>query len=216
MFQNGDGNKILCDRSMSDADEPVPGMIAPPKLTKGGTVSVAGLLGQAGVAASSAAAGAAAGASAAASITAKRHSIAPTAQAAAVDKGAVVRSTSGEISNLQEQGKSELFRNVHPRFIFNNLIINYANTFIAKKELTVETLEELMKSKSVREKRQEMDKKLEALRKKHEKVCLLLDEIQLTSEVRCAYYMTHFFRREVDFKFNEALKKLRSQKLSST
>lgn len=36
--------------------------------------------------------------------------------------------------------------------------------------MTVETLEELMKSKPVREKRQEMDKKLEALRKKHEKV----------------------------------------------
>ncbi len=39
-----------------------------------------------------------------------------------------------------------------------------------KKELNVETLEDLMKSKSVREKKQEMDKKLEALRKKHEKV----------------------------------------------
>ncbi|XP_034256942.1 1-phosphatidylinositol 4,5-bisphosphate phosphodiesterase classes I and II isoform X2 [Thrips palmi] len=137
---NGDGSKILCDRSMSDADEPA-GMVIPPKPPKG-PGSFAGLLGQAGVAASSAAAGAAAGASAAASIT-KRHSIAPTAQAASVDKaGAVVRSTSGEISNLQEQ---------------------------AKKELTVETLEELMKSKSVREKRQEMDKKLETLRKKHEK-----------------------------------------------
>lgn len=93
---------------MSEADESVPGMIAPPKLTKGVPGSFAGLLGQAGVAASSAAAGAAAGASAAASITAKRHSIAPTAQAASIDKGAVVRSTSGEISNLQEQGNCKL------------------------------------------------------------------------------------------------------------
>ena len=43
-----------------------------------------------------------------------------------------------------------------------------------KKDLTVETLEELMKSKVVREKKQEMEKKLETLRKKHEKVCFLL------------------------------------------
>lgn len=78
-------------------------MIAPSKLPKGTPGSFAGLLGQAGVAASSAAAGAAAGASAAASITAKRHSIAPAAQAS--DKGVVVRSTSGEISSLQEQNK---------------------------------------------------------------------------------------------------------------
>lgn len=42
-----------------------------------------------------------------------------------------------------------------------------------KKELTVETLEELMKGKAVREKKQEMEKKLETLRKKHEKVCFL-------------------------------------------
>lgn len=85
---------------MSEADESVPGLMPPPKLTKGPPGSFAGLLGQAGVAASSAAAGAAAGASAAASITAKRHSIAP-----ASDKSGVVRSASGEISSLQEQGK---------------------------------------------------------------------------------------------------------------
>ncbi|XP_026281090.1 1-phosphatidylinositol 4,5-bisphosphate phosphodiesterase classes I and II [Frankliniella occidentalis] len=183
---NGDGSKALCDRSMSDADDTVSGMIAPPKLTKGVPGSFAGLLGQAGVAASSAAAGAAAGASAAASITAKRHSIAPGAQSSSAP--AVVRSTSGEISGMQEPGKLSLLEEV-------------------KKELNVETLEELMKSKAVREKRQEMDKKLEALRKKHEKERSRLQiqrGSQDTEKPKPKFYMS-----------NKLVKRLSRQNISS-
>ncbi|KAK3909225.1 1-phosphatidylinositol 4,5-bisphosphate phosphodiesterase beta-3 [Frankliniella fusca] len=184
--QNGEGNKAFCDRSMSDADDTVSGMIAPPKLTKGVPGSFAGLLGQAGVAASSAAAGAAAGATAAASITAKRHSIAPGTQSSSAP--AVVRSTSGEISATQEQGKLSLLEDV-------------------KKELNVETLEELMKSKAVREKKQEMDKKLEALRKKHEKERSRLQiqrGSQDTEKPKPKFYMS-----------NKLVKRLSRQNISS-
>lgn len=54
-------------------------------------------------------------------------------------------------------------------FIFFLILLYFDNFFIVSDEIVAESLEKLMENKLVREKKMELEKKLESLRKKHEK-----------------------------------------------